>query len=196
MDSLQKQYMGEKTETHDYSRMYREKLMDYRREVEAVVKLEKPSNIPRAKALGYKAKPGIIVARVRILKGGGLHLRPNRARKPKRMGVNNLTRKKNIRTMAEERAQKRFPNMEVLNSYWIGEDGQRKYFEVILVDPFNPSVKSDKSLRWIVEPQHRGRVYKGKTSAGQKGRGLHNPAGAKGTEKIRPSLRANDRRGK
>jgi large subunit ribosomal protein L15e len=180
----------------DYSKLNRERLMDFRREPQAVVALDGPTNIPRAKQLGYKAKQGVIVARVRIRRGGGLVLRPNRARKPKRMGVNKITRKKGIQAMAEERANKRFPNMEVMNSYFIGQDGKNKYFEVILIDPKHPSVLADKNLNWISSNKHHGRVFKGKTSAGQRSRGLHNPAGARGTEKIRPSLRAHNRKGK
>jgi large subunit ribosomal protein L15e len=187
---------GKEVNGIDYAKLNRERLMAFRREPQAVVALEHPTNIPRAKSLGFKAKQGITVARVRIRRGGGMVLRPNRARKPKRMGVNKITRKKNIQTMAEERANKRYPNMEVLNSYFIGADGKNKYYEVILVDPANPSIMADKDLNWICFPQHSGRVFKGRTSAGQRGRGLHNPAGARGTEKIRPSLRAHNRKGK
>lgn len=188
--------IGKRSDEMDYSRLNRERLMDFRREPQAVVALDHPTNIPRAKTLGYKAKQGILVARVRIRRGGGLVLRPNRARKPKRMGVNKITRKKGIQAMAEERANKRFPNMEVLNSYFIGQDGKNKYFEVILVDPHHPSIVADKNLNWICSNKHSGRVFKGKTSAGQRSRGLHNPAGSRGTEKIRPSLRAHNRKGK
>ena len=41
---------------------------------------------------------------------------------------------------------------------------------------------------------HRGRAYRGKTSAGKRGRGLFNKG--KGAEKLRPSLKANLNRGK
>ncbi len=195
---IQKEWSRSEDRDHDldYGLFFRQRMMDYRSTPEAVVKVEKPFNISRAKALGYKAKPGIIVARVRIRRGGGMFLRPRRGRKPKRMGIRKMTRRKNIQVMAEERAQKRFPNLEVLNSYKVGADGKMHYFEVILVDPYNPGVLADKDLNWIAEPQHSGRVYRGKTSAGQKNRGLGNPAGARGTERVRPSLRANKRRGK
>lgn len=179
----------------DYGLQFRSRMMDYRSVSEAVIKVEKPFNIMRARALGYKAKPGISVARVRIRRGGGLFLRAKRARKPKRMGIHSMTRKKGIQVMAEERAQSKFPNMEVLNSYKVGVDGKNHYYEVILVDPRSPSILADKDMKWIAEPQHGGRVFRGKTSAGRKSRGLGNPAGARGTEKIRPSLRANKRQG-
>lgn len=179
----------------DYGMQFRSRMMEYRAEKDAVVKVEKPFNISRARALGYKAKPGVSVARVRIRRGGGLFLRPRRARKPKRMGIHSMTRKKGIQVMAEERAQRKFPNMEIMNSYKVGVDGKNHYFEVIMVDPRSPSILADKDMKWIAEPQHGGRVFRGKTSAGRKSRGLGNPAGSRGTEKIRPSLRANKRQG-
>jgi large subunit ribosomal protein L15e len=112
------------------------------------------------------------------------------------MQVASMTRRKGVQVMAETRAQKHFPNMEVLNSYKVGQDGKNLYFEVILVDPRNSSVLADNDMKWIAEPQHQGRVYRGKTSAGQKSRGLHNPVGSRGSEKIRPGARANDRKGR
>ena len=39
--------------------------------------------------------------------------------------------------------------MEVLNSYYVAEDGKYKWYEVILVDPFSSSLKRDKDLGWI-----------------------------------------------
>jgi len=88
------------------------------------------------------------------------------------MGVHKITPKKSLQRIAEERAARKFPNMEVLNSYWVGEDGRYKWFEVILVDPHHPVIRADKNLNWICHPSHRGRAFRGKTSAGRKGRGL------------------------
>ena len=36
----------------------------------AVVRIERPTRLDRARALGYRAKQGIILARVRVLRGG------------------------------------------------------------------------------------------------------------------------------
>ena len=101
---------------------------------------------------------------------------------------------KNTQRMAEERVNRHFPNLEVLNSYWVGQDGRHKYFEIILVYPAHPAIKSDKDLGWITESKHRGRAYRGKTSAGRRGRGLRNKG--KGAEKLRPSLKARGNIGK
>ncbi len=99
------------------------------------------------------------------------------------MGVNKITPAKSIKRIAEERVAKKYPNLEVLNSYWVWEDGKFKFFEVILVDPNHPSIKNDKNINWICENQHAGRVFRGLTSEGKKGRGLR--VKGKGTEKVR-----------
>ena len=110
------------------------------------------------------------------------------------MGKNRLTAGKSIQRIAEERASKKFPNMEVLNSYWVGQDGKLKYYEVILVDGHNPSIRADKNLAWLANSTHRGRAERGKTSAGRKGRGMRTKG--TGTEKTRPSIRSNANQGK
>lgn len=156
------------------------------------MRLEKPTNLASARNLGYKAKQGFVVARTRVARGSGTHTRPNKGRRPKRMGVNKLTRAKNKQTIAEERTQRRYPNLEVLNSYWIAEDGNYKWFEVIMLDPDHPSIKADKDTAWIAFQKNR--VHRGLSSAGRRGRGLYNKG--LGTEKIRPSIRANQRKGK
>ena len=57
--------------------------------------------------------------------------------------------------MAEERANKRFPNLEVLNSYNVGKDGIYYWFEIILVDPMHPAIIKDVDLNWVSNPKHR-----------------------------------------
>ena len=101
---------------------------------------------------------------------------------------------KSIQRIAEERTAKHYPNLEVLNSYWVGEDGTHKYYEVILVDPNHPAIRADPKINWICNPANRGRVFRGLTSAGKKGRGLLYKG--KGAEKIRPSIGSHDRTGK
>ena len=101
---------------------------------------------------------------------------------------------KSIQRIAEERVARKFPNLEVLNSYWVGEDGKNKFYECILIDPQHPSIQNDKQLGWITGSRHAGRVHRGKTSAGKRGRGLRNKG--KGAEKLRPSLKAHQNRGK
>ncbi len=170
-----------------------ERMQVWRREG-SVVKLHRPTRIDRARSLGYKAKQGVTVVRVSVRRGGRRASRYVRGRRTARMGVNTKTAGKSIQRIAEERASRKHPNMEVLNSYWVGQDGKQKWYEVILVDPNHPSVKSDSSLNWLAGGSHRGRAERGKTSAGLKGRGMGKRG--KGTEKCRPSIRSHANKGK
>lgn len=169
------------------------RLIEWRREP-SVIRIERPTRLDRARALGYKAKQGIIVVRAHVRRGGSRKSRYVRGRKSKHMGLRTLTRRKSIQRIAEERASRKFPNMEVLNSYWVGEDGKHKWYEIILIDPHHPSILADKNLNWIAKGTHRGRAERGLTSAGRKGRGLRRKG--MGTEKTRPSIGSHERRGK
>ena len=59
-------------------------LMTEWRSQDAVVKIDKPTRLDRARTLGYKAKKGVIVARVRIIRGGRKKMRPKKGRRSKR----------------------------------------------------------------------------------------------------------------
>ncbi len=113
------------------------------------VRIDKPTRLDRARSLGYKAKHGVIVVRTRVRRGGRRKLRPVLGRRQKRMGVKKFTPAKSKQLIAEERTARKYPNMEVLNSYWVWQDGRYKWYEVILVDPNHPAIKSDKDLGWI-----------------------------------------------
>ena len=82
----------------------------------------------------------------------------------------------------------------MLNSSWVGEDGSRKWHEVIMPDPEHPAIENDDDLNWICDDSQRGRPFRGKTGAGVRGRGMGKRG--KGTEHTRPSLRSDSRRGK
>jgi len=115
----------------------------------AVTRIEKPTRLDRARSLGYKAKKGVVVVRSRVPRGGRRKPRPILGRRQKRMGVTKYTPAKSRQLIAEERAARKFPNLEVLNSYWVWQDGRYKWYEVIMVDPHHPAIKSDKDLGWI-----------------------------------------------
>ncbi|MEM1874869.1 MAG: 50S ribosomal protein L15e, partial [Candidatus Hadarchaeales archaeon] len=121
----------------DLEAVMKERLIKWRKGP-AIVRVERPTKPRRARSLGYKPKQGIIVVRVRVRKGGRRKPRPSRGRKPKRMGVRKITPGKSLQVIAEERAARKFPNMEVLNSYHVASDGTHEYYEVILVDPHHP----------------------------------------------------------
>ncbi|NYT00254.1 MAG: 50S ribosomal protein L15e [Methanocellales archaeon] len=135
-----------------------------------VKRIERPTRLDRARALGYKAKQGIILVRTKVRRGGRRKSRFNAGRRTAHMGVKKITPAKSIQRIAEERASRKHPNLEVLNSYWVGEDGKSKWYEVILLDRAHPSIQSDPELKWVCNSSHRGRAFRGKTSAGKKGR--------------------------
>lgn len=167
--------------------LMRQRLIKWRKQ-SAIVRIEKPTRIDRARRLGYKAKQGFVVARVRVRRGGLRKKRPKAGRRPKRMGVKKYKPAKSMRLIGEERTGKKFPNLEVLNSYWVAEDGRSKWFEIVMVDPHHPVIKADKEINWITQKQHHRRVFRGLTSAGKKIRGLRRKG--RGAEKVRPSRKA------
>ncbi len=167
-----------------------ERLLTWRRE-HTVTRLERPTRLDRARAVGFRAKGGFVIVRVRVRRGGQRKRAIIAGRRPKHKGINKMTLSKSLRWIAEERAQKHYPNLEVLNWYWVGEDGKQKFFEIILVDPANPEILADSKLAWIAAPNQKGRVYRGLTSAGKEGRGLRWKG--KGAERFRPSYAANRR---
>ena len=72
-------------------KLLRERMILWRKDG-AITKVEKPLRIDRARSLGYKAKKGVIVVRVKIKRGGHKRSRPNKARRTKRLHI-----RKNLR---------------------------------------------------------------------------------------------------
>lgn len=172
-------------------KLYQERLIQWRRN-NSVVKLDRPTRLDRARGLGYKAKEGIFVVRVRVGKGGRKRRGSLKNKRKSRRATARKVLSKSYQVVAEQRADKKYVNAEVLNSYWVGEDGKHKWYEIIMVIPSHPAIKNDNELSWISSEKHRGRVWRGLTSAGKKSRGLMNKG--KGAEKLRPSASANLRR--
>ncbi|MDG6219624.1 MAG: 50S ribosomal protein L15e [Candidatus Thermoplasmatota archaeon] len=170
-----------------------QRMIQWRKE-KNFLRVNHPLRLDRARSLGYKAKQGYIVVRGRVRRGSLRKHTIKGGRKPSKKGITKITMAKSTQRMAEERASKHFPNLEVLNSYWVGADGRFHYYEIILVDPHHPVIQSDSKINWICSPSSKRRVLRGKTSAGQKGRGLMYKG--KGAEKVRPSIRANKNLGK
>ncbi len=123
-------------EKTDLERYMRSLLIKWRREP-TVHRVNSPTRLSRARALGYKAKQGYVVVRVRIRKGGARKPRPRAGRRPKALGVTRYTRAMGLKQIAEMRAERKFPNLRVLNSYYVGEDGRSHWFETIMLDPYN-----------------------------------------------------------
>merc|ERR1719352_260499 len=144
--------------------------------------------------VGYKAKQGYIVYRVRIKRGG----RKKRVAKgivygkPKNCGVNKMKMARNYRSVAEERIGRRCGGLRVLNSYWVAEDAVHKWYEVVMIDPMHKAVRDDARINWICNPTQKHRELRGVTAAGRKARGLLRKG--KSATKVRPSRRASWKR--
>ncbi len=158
----------------------------------AIEKVDKPLRLDRARALGYKAKRGFVVLRVRLIRGGRKRPRHTHGRKSRKQHERKIL-KMSYQWIAEQRAGKRYSNLEVLNSYPIGKDGKHYFFEVIMVDPDKPEIKNDPVISWICKPENRNRAERGLTSAARKSRGLSTKSR---NMKVRPSARAWNRMGK
>lgn len=155
--------------------------------------VEKPLRLDKARALGYKAKKGFVVVRIRLLRGGRKRERAGVKGRKSRKQHSRKILKMNYRWVAEIRAARKYPNLEVLNSYLLGKDGKHAFFEVIMVDPDKPEIKNDDTINWITNSANRKRAERGLTSAARKSRGLRHKGP---NRKVRPSGRAWDRMGK
>ena len=164
------------------------------RQLPAIHRCTRPSRPEKARKLGYKAKQGFVIYRIKIRRGG--RKKPVAKGiingKPKTQGVVGVKGTKSLKVIAEQRVGKRIPSLRVLNSYWVGQDATYKFFEVILVDIFHKAIRRDAKINWIAKPPHKRREQRGLTSAGKKNRGLRK----KGVNdnKNRPSQRANWKR--
>ena len=169
----------------------RERMIGWRKS-DVFTRVDKPLRLDRARTLGYKDKKGFVIIRVRIKRGGHKRTRPKKARRSKRMHINkNL--KMNYQWIAEQRVEKKYTNLVVLNSYLIGKDGINYFFEVIWVDPKRPEIANDSNLKWVTNPVNQKRTMRGLTSAAKKSRGFRNKSPM---NKSRPSVRAGLGKGK
>ena len=181
------QYLRElwKKPKENLGERYKELLIQLRKEP-AIHRVEKPTRLDRARSLGYKAKQGVIVVRVRVARGGRKREKPSGGRRPKTSRLVKVVNK-NYQQIAEERAARKYRNCEVLNSYLLARDGRYAWYEVILLDRDHPAIQKDPRLGPVA--RQRGRVFRGLTSAARKARGLRRKG--IGAEKVRPSINAN-----
>merc|ERR1712022_6433 len=164
------------------------------RQMPTVHRATRPTRPDKARRLGYKAKQGFCIYRVRIRRGG--RKRPvNKGQvygKPRNAGINHLKARRSLRSVAEERAARKCGGLRVLNSYWVNQDATFKYSEIIMIDPSHKVIRRDPRINWIVAPVMKHRELRGITSAGRANRGLRNKN--HGANKRRPSMRANWKR--
>lgn len=134
----------------------------------------RPSRPDKARRMGYKAKQGYVIYRIRVRRGG--RKRPVHKGqvygKPKTQGVNQLKFQRTLRATAEMRVARRCANLRMLNSYWINEDATYKYYECILVDPSHAAIRRDPRIQWICKATQKRRECRGLTSATKSSRGL------------------------
>jgi large subunit ribosomal protein L15e len=109
-----------------------------------IERLERPTRIDRARRLGYKAKPGFITIRIKVSRGGMRRSKPALGRRPKHAGIVRIKGNMSMRQTAEHRVEKKYPNLRILNSYFLYRDGRNEWYEVLLVDPENPSINKEK----------------------------------------------------
>mmetsp|Transcript_4985 Transcript_4985/g.12461 ORF Transcript_4985/g.12461 Transcript_4985/m.12461 type:complete len:205 (-) Transcript_4985:65-679(-) len=159
------------------------------RQLPAIHRCSRPSRPDKARRLGYKAKQGILIYRVRVKRGD----RKKRVAKgivygkPGHQGINKWKSTRNLRSIAEERIGRKCGGLRVLNSYWVTADASYKWFEVIMVDPFHKCVRDDPRLNWICKNVMKHRELRGLTAAGRRARGLR--VKGKRAGKIRPSYK-------
>lgn len=148
-------------EYKERSAVFRQRITEWRK-LGTVARIERPTNLSRARQLGWKAKVGYFMARVAVGRGSRKRPHPWGGRKPAK-NVAYLSPGKSLQRQAEEKAARVFRNLEVLNSYWVGQDGVKKYFEVIMAQ------------REIIPGAPKGRAFRGLTSAGKQGRQWNRP---------------------
>jgi large subunit ribosomal protein L15e len=160
------------------------------RQLPAIHRASRPSRPDKARRLGYKAKQGFCMFRVRVKRGG----RKRKVSKgicygkPSTSGVSKWKHARSVKSIAEERVGRKMGSLRLLNTYWCAQDAVHKWYECIMVDPMHKAIRDDARINWICNPAHKHRELRGMTSAGRKARGLHRRG--KAALKVRPSRRA------
>ena len=172
--------------------LFRMRCWEYR-QLPAIHRCPRPTRPDKARRLGYKAKQGFVIYRVRVRRGNRKRQNPKGTvyGKPGQHGINTLKWSRNLRSLAESRIGARCGNLRVLNSYWLNSDSTYKYFEVILVDVQHSAIRNDPRMNWLCKNTMKHREMRGLTAAGRKGRGLGK--GSKHTKQM-PSVDASWKR--
>ena len=144
------------------------------RQLNNIHRAPRPTRPDKARRLGYKAKQGFVIFRVRIRRGGRKRPVPKGQTmgKPVHQGINELKNQRGHQALAEERVGRKIGSLRVLNSYWVAQDSTYKFFEVIMVDPNHKAVRRDPRIRWICAATMKHRELRGLTRAGRSSRGL------------------------
>lgn len=146
---------------------------EYRQNV-AIHRAERPTQLDKARMLGYKSKQGVCIFRVRVKRGGRAKKieKGNNHGKPSKGGVYQMKCVKSLQTFGEMRVGRKHGNLRVLASYWVGQDRIYKFYEVIMIDPCHDSIKNDRDLNWICANNKKHREARGLTNGTRTSRGL------------------------
>merc|ERR1712109_414422 len=144
------------------------------RHLAAIHRASRPTRPDKARRLGYRAKQGYVIYRIRIRRGGRKRPVPKGATygKPTNQGVNSLKNQRSHQAIAEERVGRRCKALRVLSSYWVGQDSTYKYYEVVMIDPMHKAIRRDPKINWLCKSVHKHREMRGLTSSNKKSRGL------------------------
>merc|ERR1712027_186795 len=105
------------------------------RQLSTIHRASRPTRPDKARRLGYRAKQGYVIYRIRIRRGGRKRPVPKGATygKPTNQGVNSLKNQRSHQAIAEERVGRKCKSLRVLNSYWVAQDSSYKFYEVVCV---------------------------------------------------------------
>ena len=94
----------------DNYKQIRERVVEWRKQ-NTITRLERPTRLDRARTLGYKAKQGIVVVRIKVGRGGMRRPRPKAGRRQKHAGVVKMKAKINMKQTSEKRVSRKYPNL-------------------------------------------------------------------------------------
>jgi large subunit ribosomal protein L15e len=114
---------------------------------QTIVRLDRPTRLDRARALGYKAKQGYAVVRIKVTRGGMRQKRPTSGRRPKHMGTLKIKGHFSSQDTANRRVLEKYPNAELVGSYPVYQDGRFIWYEVVVADVHHPSLARSFDVR-------------------------------------------------
>ncbi|ELP92917.1 60S ribosomal protein L15-2, putative [Entamoeba invadens IP1] len=144
------------------------------RHLPRIHRIAAPTNVARARILGFKNRKGFLVFSIRVHRGnrkiqaraGIVH------RKPANQGIHRIKKHQSLQVIAENRVGRKYPSLRVLTSYSIGQDSTFRFYEIIMVDPMLKEIRDDPTINWICAGKQKRREARGLTHAGKVSRGL------------------------
>ncbi len=87
-------YLSKMWKSEEHKELMKKRLISWRKQP-VVVKIKRPTRLDRAHKIGYKAKQGFVVTRIKIGKGTGKREMPSGGRTPPRSGLTSMHLKQN-----------------------------------------------------------------------------------------------------